>query len=261
MSIDKIKTNGQEILFPHKIPHDKSDIKTENQNYQLRAIRDINDISEDLRHYFEEGININKSFSEFKKGQFNFNLSFNTQSNQTLAISGNYFLQHSKLNTNINFTFQQQVEEDGETKNKLFEFNYNLEAENIFEKRKDTKEEKEDILSFVRRISHKIYKLAEDDTIKLRSIYLDQEDMNDIVYFEDEKGRQVLMELINLIILTARLKQEENKDKEKLEADFYPERKKTEKEEETTLKVNKFNLSIDIKELSSEENEDSETTE
>lgn len=256
MSVDKVKLNGSEIYFPHNVPRDNADIEPGRKKFTFPPINDINDISEELRHYFEEGINLKDSSASYRNNQINFNIQFHKRANEHLALKGNYFFQHQKLSANMKFTFQQQVEEDGVMKQKLFEFSYSLEAENIFERKKDVKEEKEDILNFIRRISHKVYELAEDDDLKLRSVYFDKEDMKDIIYFEDEKGRQVLMELVNLIILTARLKQSTNKGKEKFEVDYYPERLKTEKEETSTLQVNKFSAVLDIKELKNENNEE-----
>lgn len=260
MSIDKINNSGKDVAFTHNTPRENVNQVNHKEKFRFPPINDVNDISEDLRHYFEEGINVKKSSSTFGKNELSFNIYFNTRSQENLTLSGKYNFSSSKLSTNINFSFHKEVNENGETKNKLFQFSYNLEAENISERKTTTKEEKEDILSFIRRISHKVYKLAEDDSLKLRSIFFEEEDLKDIIYFQDEKGRQILMELVNLIILNARMKESENRKKDGIEVDYHPERKKTKIEESSSLKINKFNSTLDIKELEIEkDNEDDNT--
>ncbi|MFA8342103.1 MAG: hypothetical protein ACEPO8_03940 [Rhodothermaceae bacterium] len=260
MSVEKV-TNGKDVVFPGNTPRESAQKVTKNERFQFPPIHDINDISEDLRHYFEEGINIRKSSAEVKNGEISFNIFFNSRSKENMTLNGSYSFNSNKLNAQIGFSFQKEVDENGILRNKQFEFTYNLEAENIFEKKKSVKEEKEDILSFVRRISHKVYELAEDDSLKLRSVFFDEEDLKDIIYFQDDKGRQILMELVNLVILTARLKESENKNKNAVETDYFPERKKTEKEETESLKINKFNAVIDVKESETEKEEDNGASE
>ena len=130
MSIERIHTDGQEVHFPSRSLQEKVEqISIEKNKFQ--PIHDINSIDENLRHYFEKGINIQNSYSQVNQNEIVFNLAFNPVNGNNLSVKGSYFFRQDKIETNMNFVFSQQVEEDGQLKNKFFEFNYNLEAENI----------------------------------------------------------------------------------------------------------------------------------
>jgi len=244
MPVEKI-TRGKNFLFPGKIIRNNAVNKTKAKKSTLSYAQDVNNVSEEIKHYLEERIDIQKSSANLKNNEISFNIFLNSSLQQNFSMSGNYSFYESKLNTTINFSFQKQVDENGLLKTRQFDFTYNLQIENIIENKKSVKE---DILGFVMRISQKIYKLAEDDSFKLKSIFFDKKDLDEILNFQDEKGKQILLDLVNLIILTAKMKEKKNSKKSALEIDYYPERKKKEMKKTELIKINKFNATLDIME-------------
>lgn len=201
--------------------------------------------------------NIGKLLSDLKKDESNLSIKqinskmiINWESVKTnkeeLNFYGEYSYEKKSFYSEFNYNFS--VELDG--KIKKYQMNMIIEVKDKSSISKKTNIVKEDILNFVNRIANKVMELAKSKKYDLKNIELDDEDLEEIIKYQDSRGRNVLLTLFNLIIELAQMQNYSNKKEKNATAIiFKPERQKN-LEKEIIINSDNFNkFTLNIKEL------------
>lgn len=220
-----------------------------NINYSLNESKkenttfDISNLGELLSELKRDKSNISINQIESK---FSLNWEYSKSINEKLNLYTEYNYNNKTLTSEFVYDFS--VEQSGTIKK--FQMKIDFEVKNINSISKKNSIVKEDIVNFVGRIANKVLELAKNKKFDLKNIELDEEDLEEIMKYEDGKGKKVLLTLFNMIIQLAQMQNYSKLKEKNAKAVIYkPERQKY-FEKEINIKKNDFiKFNLNIKEL------------
>lgn len=227
--------------------------KTEQQT--ITAGTDSTSISPISGFLYNTKLNLRSSNASFDGLNLNFDLSFNYSSTESISTKGYYRSVSGEVNLKMNYTFEVKSMENGvlKTMNYLAEINYS--AKNFNSSSMNKSKEKEDILTFLNRVIEKIIDIMNDDDSKLLAVVFDKDDLKDIAEIADPKMRDMVNQVINIALITARLKQmlKKHEGKEQENIILNPHRNITEVTTRSSSTDFSSDYSITVKEITADE--------
>jgi hypothetical protein len=213
------------------------------------AEKDAVEISNTAKFLSGTGLDLSASSASYIQDTLKYDLSFNSSESATLNASGIYYKKEKSFSMNLSFQFQQEVEIDGVKSLKTFQANLNFNASFTKELSANKYTNKEDIGKFIRKIVKQITDTLSDKKQNLLGVIIDKEDWKEIAGMEDGKLAKILSEIINMAILTERMKRMAEKEEDSENIILKPEREKESGVEINDNTVSISDLSLEITEV------------
>lgn len=196
-------------------------------------------------------LDLRNSVAFYENEKLKFSLDFISNTDERLNASGYYLRETKTLSVALNYQFQRAEIVEGKTYLKTYSANLNVNISFEKEASLESFVIKEDIFKFIQRIVKDIADVMKDDGKTLAGVAFKKEDLEEIVKIDDGKFAEKLLAIINLAILTERIKMTMKNEKGE-NVILVPERIIEEgmKSEIKIKSIKEFN--IEIKEISAE---------
>lgn len=210
-------------------------------------------LSEGARLLNGQNVNFGQSFHTLNDERFEFNLSFQAEKQESLSAHGYYSRETRSLSVSFNYQFEQTVKTDEGTFLKKYTASFEMNMREVNEKSVTASVQKEDITKFVLRVVQELLDKAGDKDIRLNALYLDKEDLKELLGMSDEEAGKKLLQVLNLAIAVAKLRaMMDNKDEDAEVIDMHPEREKWLNIEAKKIDKEHIDYSFRLEEISSE---------
>lgn len=213
------------------------------------AEKDAAEISDTAKFLSGTGLDLSASSASYIKDTLKFDLSFNLNETASLNASGFYYRKEKSFSMNLSFQFQQEAEVDGIKSFKTFQADLSFSASFTKELSANKYTNKEDIGKFIRKIVKQITDTLSDEKKNLLGVMIDKEDWKEIAGMEDGKLAEILTEIINMAILTERMKRMAEDSENVI---LRPERGQENGIETNDTEISLSDLSLEIKEIAAE---------
>ncbi len=164
------------------------------------------DLSPLTFYLHQQGLDPATSGISVSQTTMEFDLHYSAKSTERLTARGYYSEKTQTLEVNFSFSFQQEVTGETGTEIKTYEGELTLILEQVERQSLSTHVEREDIMTFLRRLLSEIAELVGDDEQSLGSVVLRSEDFMEMVNLGDGRLVTKLMALIQMAVTQAQMK-------------------------------------------------------
>lgn len=216
--------------------------------FKLEFISDLKDISEDSKNLRD--VDPQKSTVEPINTQINFNMVFYAIPLAAFAAGGFINKEEKTLEINFNYEFPREIIEKGIRISKEYLFTLNIKASYEESSSYIERISKEDILKFIQRVVNDIFDRFNDEKNSLRTITLDQKDVEKMTIIDSGEISKMVQTLIGVVISFAKFKEINESNNQKAGVVLIKSGSKNILNNFSIKKINSY--SAEIKEIESE---------
>lgn len=230
-----------------RIPYTPAVTRNYTLNFANSNTKKIESNISDLGRLLSE-LNVKEKSLKINSNENSLNYSFEISKSKEAKLNfyADVNLEKQQINARMNYEFSMEIE--GKKRN--FEMNIAFESSDFKQSNETIKVVKEDITDFVQRITKRIMDLAKNKKLNFTGLELSKEDLEDILSYEDNKGRKVLLSLLKLIIQVAAMENaSKQKEKNAIDITYNPERRSNIVHESNLTIESIKNLNISLKEI------------
>jgi hypothetical protein len=181
-----------------------------NDKYKRAALlsEDHRDSEEDryepsplAQRWMQSGLDASSTIQGAENASLQFNLNYTASAQETFSANGYYAKQEQSLDVTFNYRFQRTVVVDGKEQLKTFEMKFSLHADKMEESVVEPFQDKEDVISFIRRLADDLMDKAADKKEKLIGVILDKKDLAEILGLEEGRIAKLIFSLIASVLM------------------------------------------------------------